>query len=398
MTYMNPSIHRRDRFKLALITGVLITLQACTSLPGVRPTPAQAITTTESAATGDTTAPSTAITAPTSPAGVDDEIRVSAVGDIMLDGSARPVLQEHGYDYPFANMRALFQDSQVVIGNLEGPLTTRGTAELDKTYTFRSPPDKVSAALKNAGFNVVTLANNHTLDFGPEGLAQTIEALDRAGIQHVGAGADLTAARRAAFVTASGQRIALLGYSVTLPETFYAGHNKAGTAFAHEAQVRADVAAARLQADIVIVSFHWGQEGKTELRDYQTHLGHAAIDAGAQAVLGHHPHILQAIEYYKDGVILYSLGNFTFGSYSKTAAASAVAQLTFRHGRLASLRMIPIMVDNFEVQFQPRVLSGADADAVVTTLQDLSELQHTTLLNMAGVAQLQLPQATARAE
>ncbi len=363
--------------------------------------PACGMLTPRTAPTETTSPEQTTISTPpaiAAPAVVDDEIRISAVGDIMLDGTARPVLQENGYDYPFVHMLPVFKDAHVVIGNLEGPLTTRGTAESDKTYTFRSPPDKVSAALKNAGFNVVTLANNHTLDYGPEGLAQTLEALDAVGIHHVGAGADLAAARRVAIVTVNGQRVAFLGYSVTLPETFYAGAHKAGTAFGHEAHVRADVTAARLQADIVIVSFHWGQEGKTELREYQTHLGHVAIDAGAQAVLGHHPHILQAIEYYKDGVILYSLGNFVFGSYSKTAAVSAVAQLSFRQGRLTALRMVPIRVNNFEVQFQPRVLAGAEADAVVDTLQRLSALQNTTLTNLAGEAHLQLPATTARVE
>lgn len=320
-----------------------------------------------------------------------DEIRVSAVGDIMLDGTARPVLQENGYDYPFAHMLPLFKDAHVVIGNLEGPLTHCGKAEQGKTYTFRSPPEEVSAALKNAGFNMVSLANNHTLDYGPEGLAQTLRALDAVGIQYVGAGADAAAARRAAYVSVKGQRVAFLGYSVTLPETFYAGTHKPGTAFAHEAHVRADVTAARRQADIVIVSFHWGQEGKTDLREYQTHLGRVAIDAGAQAVLGHHPHILQAVEYYKGGVILYSLGNFVFGSYSKTAAVSAVAQLSFRQGRLASLRMVPIRVNNFEVQFQPQVLTGADAGAVIATLQRLSAQRSTRLINQAGAAHLSLP-------
>lgn len=368
--------------------GLLMLLPACGMLTP-RTTPTE---TTSSAPAGDIP-PAT-----TPPAVLDDEIRISAVGDIMLDGTARPVLQENGYDYPFVHMLPVFKDAHVVIGNLEGPLTTRGTADQDKTYTFRSPPDKVSTALKNAGFGVVTLANNHTLDYGPEGLAQTLEALEAEGIQHVGAGADLAAARRVAIVTVNGQRVAFLGYSVTLPDTFYAGTNKAGTAFGHEAHVRADVTAARLQADIVIVSFHWGQEGKTELREYQTHLGHVAIDAGAQAVLGHHPHILQAIEYYKGGVILYSLGNFVFGSYSKTAAVSAVAQLSFRHGHLAALRMVPILVNNFEVQFQPRVLTGAEADAVVDTLQRLSTQQNTTLINLAGEAHLQLPATTARVE
>ena len=376
---------------------LMLLLPACGLLtPRVTPPETTSNVPADNAAPTQALVPSPSATTP--PATSDDEIRISAVGDIMLDGTARPVLQENGYDYPFVHMRPVFKDSQVVIGNLEGPLTTRGTAEEGKTYTFRSPPDKVSAALKQAGFGVVTLANNHTLDYGPEGLAQTLEALDAVGIQHIGAGADLAAARRAAIVSVNGQRVAFLGYSVTLPETFYAGVHTAGTAFGHEAQVRDDVIAARQQADIVIVSFHWGQEGKTELRDYQTHLGHVAIDAGAQAVLGHHPHILQAIEYYKGGVILYSLGNFTFGSYSKTAATSAVAQLSFRHGRLAALRMVPILVNNFEVQFQPRVLTGADADAVVGNLQRLSALQHTTIVNLAGEAHLQLPATTARVE
>ena len=336
--------------------------------------------------------------APATPLLANDDIRISAVGDIMLDGTARPVLQENGYDYPFTHMCALLKDAHVVIGNLEGPLTTQGKADRSKTYAFRSPPDKVGAALKNAGFNVVTLANNHILDYGPQGLAQTMETLDAAGILYVGAGKDNRAARRAATMVVHGQRIAFLGYSMTLPETFYATHTQPGTAFGHEAHVRADVAAARLAADIVIVSFHWGQEGKTALREYQTRLGRVAIDAGAQVVLGHHPHILQAVEHYKDGVILYSLGNFVFGSYSKTAATSAVAQLRFRQGRLAELRMVPILVDNFIVQFQPRVLTGAEADAVVTSLQELSALQNTTLENRDGVAYLPIPAVTTARE
>jgi poly-gamma-glutamate synthesis protein (capsule biosynthesis protein) len=388
----NPfPLHRHPVIKSISLVLLSLLLPACGML-----TPRATPETSANAPAAEATPAQTGSTP--APALPDDEIRISAVGDIMLDGTARPVLQENGYDYPFVHMLPVFKDAHVVIGNLEGPLTTRGTAERDKTYTFRSPPDKVSAALKNAGFGVVTLANNHTLDYGPEGLKQTLEALDAVGIHHVGAGMDLAAARRAAIVTLQGQRVAFLGYSVTLPDTFYAGARKAGTAFGHEAHIRADVKAVRLQADIVIVSFHWGQEGKTELREYQTRLGRVAIDAGAQAVLGHHPHILQAIEYYRGGVILYSLGNFTFGSYSKKAATSAVAQLRFRQGQLTGLSMVPIRVDNFEVQFQPRVLTGAEAAAVVDNLQRLSTQQNTTLYNLAGEAHLQLPATTARAE
>lgn len=323
------------------------------------------------------------------------EIVISAVGDIMLDGTARPVLAEQGYDYPFVQMRQHFSDAQIVFGNVEGPLTDRGEPEPDKKYVFRSPPAKVSAALKQAGFNVVSLANNHTLDYGADGLAQTIEALEAAGIRHAGAGADLQAARQPVMFQVDGQRIAILAYSMTLPENFFAGINKPGTAFAHEDQVRDDVMAARKQADIVLVSFHWGQEGKTELRDYQTKVGHLAIDSGASAVIGHHPHILQGIERYKDGIIIYSLGNFTFGSYSMNAARSVVAKLRFRNGSLQKLQLFPINVNNFEVQFQPQPLQGEAADAVITGLQTLSAALNTEVINDNGVGEVFLGNADA---
>ncbi len=333
------------------------------------------------------------ITTTTASATAPTELVIIAVGDIMLDGTARPTLTELGYDYPFVQMRQYFSGAQIVFGNVEGPLTDRGMPDQDKKFVFRSPPAKVGAALKNAGFNVVSLANNHTLDYGADGLAQTIEALAAAGIQHAGAGADLMAARRPVMFQAGDQRVAILAYSVTLPENFYAGKNKAGTAFAHEEHVRDDVMAAREQADIVLVSFHWGQEGKTTLRDYQTRLGHLAIDSGASAVIGHHPHILQGIEHYKDGIILYSLGNFTFGSYSINSARSAVAQLRFRNSRLQRVQMFPINVNNFEVQFQPQPLYGEAADAVIADLQTLSAALNTDVRNDNGVGVIMLGEA-----
>ncbi|HMC13980.1 MAG TPA: CapA family protein, partial [Gallionellaceae bacterium] len=148
-----------------------------------------------------------------------------------------------------------------------------------------------------------------------------------------------------------------------------------------------------MQADIVLVSFHWGQEGKTELREYQTHLGHLAIDSGASAVIGHHPHILQGIERYKDGLILYSLGNFTFGSYSINSSRSAVAQLHFRNGRLQKLQMFPINVNNFEVQFQPQPLHGEEADDVIANLQTLSAALNTEVRNDQGIGIITLDKA-----
>jgi poly-gamma-glutamate synthesis protein (capsule biosynthesis protein) len=316
------------------------------------------------------------------------ELRIAAVGDIMLGGTAAPEMQKYGYDYPFEPTRDILKSAQIVFGNLEGPLTNGGEAGTAKQYVFRSPPDKVAPALARAGFSVVSLANNHTLDYGPEGLMDTRAALDKAGIRHTGAGRNAAEARQPVYMMADGVTVAFLAYSLTFPEEFWAGPDKPGTAFGHEQHVRADVAAARRTADIVVVSFHWGQEGKTELRDYQTQLARAAIDAGAAAVLGHHPHILQGVERYRDGVILYSLGNFAFGSYSNTATRSAIALLTFRDRRWHELKMIPLNVKNAEVVFQPRPLVGRDATEVAEHLQQLSQALGTTLENRDGVAVL----------
>ncbi|MEW6330623.1 MAG: CapA family protein [Pseudomonadota bacterium] len=339
-----------------------------------------------------------AVAAPGQPAMA--ECRLAAVGDIMLGGTAAPEMQKYGYDYPFDQTRDILKQAQIVFGNLEGPLTDGGEAGTAKQYVFRSPPDKVAPALARAGFSVVSLANNHTLDYGPEGLEHTRAALDKAGIRHVGAGRNAAEARAPVYMMcpppsgsglsakASGTTVAFLAYSLTFPEEFWAGPDKPGTAFGHEKHVRADVAMARQTADIVVVSFHWGQEGKTELRDYQTQLAHAAIEAGAAAVLGHHPHILQGVEQYKHGVILYSLGNFAFGSFSNTATRSAIALLTFRDRQWRELKMIPLNVKNAEVVFQPRPLVGRDATDVVEHLRQLSQALGTTLENRDGVAVL----------
>lgn len=319
-----------------------------------------------------------------------DAIRISAVGDIMLDASARATMDQRGYDYAFDATREVLSGSGIVIGNLEGPLAMGGTPEPDKQFLFRSPPDKVAPALARAHFNVLNLANNHTLDYGADGLGETLAALRAHGMATCGAGMNLDEARRPAIIEVDNVRVAFLGYSLTYPESFYATATRAGTAYGYEEQVRADVAAARAANDAVIVSFHWGQEGSTDLRDYQVKLGRAAIDAGAIAVLGHHPHILQAVERYGDGVILYSLGNFAFGSFSPRATRSVIATLGIRDGRLVETRLIPLNVNNFEVYFQPQLLSGADADDVVTGLQTLSGARGTTIRNDTGVAVVEL--------
>jgi poly-gamma-glutamate capsule biosynthesis protein CapA/YwtB (metallophosphatase superfamily) len=303
-------------------------------------------------------------------------ITIAAVGDMMLGGSAQSTMEQQGYDYPFATTRHILEAAHLTIGNLETPLTNQGAPITEKQFLFRNPPEKVAPALKRAGFDIVSLANNHTLDYGAQGLHDTLQALEQNAIRHHGAGINSTEARKPAiFELPNGQKAGFLAYSCTFPEEFWATSNGAGTAFCHEQHVRADVAKlAEQRTDIIVVSFHWGAERAKELRPYQPLLAHAAIDAGADLVIGHHPHILQGVEHYRAGLILYSLGNFTFGSRTLQARTSVVANIAFKDGKFCKLEMTPINVNNFEVDFQPQLLQGEKAEAVHAEIAELSAL------------------------
>ncbi len=305
-----------------------------------------------------------------------DIITIAAVGDMMFGASSQGIMEEQGYDYPFATTRHILQAADLTIGNLETPLTNQGEPITTKEFLFRNPPEKVAPALQRAGFDIVTLANNHTLDYGSQGLLDTMQALEQRSIRYHGAGINSTEARKPViFELSNGQKAAFLAYSCTFPEEFWATSKSAGTAFCHEQHVRSDVAMlAEQKMDIIVVSFHWGAERVQELRPYQPLLAHAAIDAGADLVIGHHPHILQAAEYYRDSLILYSLGNFTFGSRTLNARTSVVANIAFKGGKFSKLEMTPINVNNFEVDFQPRLLAAEQAEAVHAELAGLSSL------------------------
>lgn len=295
--------------------------------------------------------------------------RIAAVGDIMLGGSAAAYMQD-GFDYAFAATKSYLQNADITIGNLETALTEQDNDWVDKQYRFRNPP-ALAHALAKAGFDLVSLANNHSMDFGPDGLADTLSALDKAGVKVHGAGFSMAEARKPVLVTlANGLTIAFLAYSNTFPEQFWATEEAPGTAFGRKEHVIEDVTKAKAQADRVVVSFHWGREKMQELRGYQPLLAHAAIDAGASLVLGHHPHILQGIERYNDGLVLYSLGNFAFGSFSRAATTSALAQITLCDNKQAAdFQLQPLNVSNHEVFFQPKVVTG---EAVLEELQAMS--------------------------
>jgi len=307
-----------------------------------------------------------------------EEIVVQAVGDIMLAGRWTPQLRQNGYEAPFRHITAELARGDINLANLEAPIATGGTEFSGKKFRFRAEP-AVAPALRAAGINLVTLANNHSMDFGGSALAETCGHLDKAGIARIGAGADVSAARQAVIMTVKGKKIAFLGYSLTQPVEFFAGVQRPGTAPGYEKFVAADIAKVRPLADYVIVSFHWGTEGSGTVRAYQRTAARKAIDAGADVIIGHHPHVLQGIERYGRGIIFYSLGNFTFASKSKTAETGLMVRLRLTDGRREA-ELLPLDVLHRRVGFQPAVLSGPPADKAVAVLSRLSRTMNTEIL------------------
>lgn len=299
-----------------------------------------------------------------------EPVVIHAVGDIMLAGSGEKIYRKYGYDYPFAATREILQQGDIVIGNLESPLASSGIEFTDKKFRFKVDP-QAALALKKAGFTHLSLANNHILDFGVAGLQETLAALAANSIISAGAGQNLTAARKAGITAIHGVKVAFLSYSLTYPEEFFAGKETAGTAPGYAALFTADIAAAKKQADCVIVAFHWGGEGLDKPKAYQIIAAHRAIDAGADIIIGHHPHTLQGVEYYGKGVIFYSLGNYAFGSYSRSSEISMIARITFDAG-IREVEIIPLSVLNSQVKFQPQPLSGAAVDKAAMKIGRLS--------------------------
>ncbi len=283
-------------------------------------------------------------------------ITLVAAGDLLLGGSAAATVDRHGFDYPFLGISDILHSADIAMANLEAPLTRQPEPVADKRFTFKVDP-AAAAALQRAGLTVLTLANNHIGDFGPTGVTDTIAALRPYGLRYTGAGEDLKQARRPTAIATKGGSVGFLSYSNTFPKEFYAKSDRPGTAPGYPDFVRDDVHHLRKFVDYVVVSFHWGSELMTAPKDYQRRLAKLAIDSGAQVVIGHHPHVLQGVEFYNGGAIYYSLGNFAFGSYSRNAKTGGLARITFAEGKVKSAEILPLNVANHEVLFQPQPLT-----------------------------------------
>jgi poly-gamma-glutamate synthesis protein (capsule biosynthesis protein) len=232
------------------------------------------------------------------------------MGDVMLaDGPGRVIAR--GKD-PFAAVMASMKGADLRIANLECVIATGGKPA-DKPWTFRAHPRVLDVLRRHV--DAVSLANNHSGDFGREAFAQMLTRLERAGLPHFGGGKDLRSAHRPVILERQGLRIALLGYNEMFPRQFEAGPGSPGIAWADEEQIVADIDAARAQADVVIPFMHWGQEHSETAHARQRALARVMIRAGADAVVGTHPHVRQDTEIIDGKPVIYSLGNFVFDGF-----------------------------------------------------------------------------------
>ncbi|MDZ7263716.1 MAG: CapA family protein [candidate division KSB1 bacterium] len=297
-------------------------------------------------------------------------LSIAAVGDIMLGEVTPQYMQQYGVSYPFDSTRQILAEADLTMGNLEAAFSNTGT-RFEKKFTFKVPP-QYAKSLLHAGIDVVTLANNHILDFGMEALKNTITTLDSLGIDHCGAGVTFEEAIKPALLERNGYRVAVLGYSLTFPEEFWANRQHGGTVFPHESLLKKSIQLCETLADITIVTFHWGAELANYPKDYQKQIAYQSIDYGADLVIGHHPHVLQGLEIYKNRLIAYSLGNFTFSSYSRKTTESIILKVFLTRNGLLYAKAIPVCVNNDRVHFQPRRLVGAEADTVLAQLRRFS--------------------------
>jgi poly-gamma-glutamate capsule biosynthesis protein CapA/YwtB (metallophosphatase superfamily) len=301
-------------------------------------------------------------------------LHLAAVGDLVLDRNLGAALTVGRPGFPFGAVQPILGAADLAIGNLECAIGDTGSAQQGKGYLFLAPPQAVPA-LAEAGFDILSLANNHAMDYGVQALEWARDALNRAGVRTVGAGGNAAQAHAPLIEEVNGLRLAFLAY-VDVPDesggfsirSWIAEEDTPGMALADAQQMTADIRAARDAADLVVVLLHSGKENRSTPDAAQVAAAHAAIDAGAHLVLGHHPHTLQGIEFYKQGVIAYSLGNFAFAQPG--IWESLILHVWLDGGGVREVEILPVVI---QADGSPRPCVGAECRVIAQSIYALTE-------------------------
>jgi poly-gamma-glutamate capsule biosynthesis protein CapA/YwtB (metallophosphatase superfamily) len=253
-------------------------------------------------------------------------LRLAAVGDINLGDQPGDAIAANGPTYPWQGAGKALRHADITFGNLECAVSTRGEP-FPKEYNFRATPPALAGLRRNSGIDVLNLANNHVGDYGPVATTDTVRGVERLGMKAVGAGPDLERALAPQVVQRLGLKVAFVGFSEIAPIEFAAAPGRPGTAWARPDQIAQAVHAARRKADIVVATFHWGIEKQTLESARQRELADVAVRAGAQVVIGAHPHTLQPVRRQGAAIVAYSLGNFVFGAQSPETTTTGILEL-----------------------------------------------------------------------
>lgn len=284
-------------------------------------------------------------------------VSLDAVGDVTFGEEVGPAIAAHGGAFPWVFVGATLRRADITVGNLETAVSTGGIAAV-KQFTFRGPPAALVPMRDVAGFDVLTLANNHTVDFGRDALLDTVKAVHAAGIQTIGAGATDVQARRPALVEAGGLRVAFLGYSDVNPYGFTATSTSPGTAKAEVAAITADVHTALRRADVAVCFFHWGTELHSAPDARQQMFAAACLNAGAKLVLGAHPHVLGGVATpARRSLVAWTLGNFVFPS-GRVTGRTAILHVALGADGVRGYRLVPVRIDGFRPRLAPAAQQG----------------------------------------
>ncbi|MFA6255147.1 MAG: CapA family protein [Patescibacteria group bacterium] len=294
------------------------------------------------------------------------EVSLIATGDLMLSRSVEQLLvKKNDFILPFKPLEKITSAADITLGNLETAILA-GRPIMAGELNFRVDPAAI-AGLKLAGFDLVSLANNHTPNFGQAGLESTFSELEKNQISYIGAGRNLVEAQKPVIIEKQGIKFGFLAYvSSDLPKSYQATENQPGVNFMNLDQLKTDIANLKPQVDFVIVSMHGGVEYDTKPSQHQIEFAHTAIDAGASLVLGHHPHVVQTFEKYGNGYVIYSLGNFIFDQiWSADAQQGVAAKIVFSPQEIKNIEFIPLKINT---NFQPELADDKTSQNIINRL------------------------------
>ncbi|MDD4971195.1 MAG: CapA family protein [Paludibacter sp.] len=289
----------------------------------------------------------------------NENLKITFTGDLMLDRGTRTVIEAHGPDFLFDNVNEVIGTSDYVVANLECAVCDAALTPMNKKFTFRSNREWL-LSLYNHNITHVTLANNHSFDFGEEGIKQTIANLDRVGMKPIGyCGEGNT--------TCPPVSINKKDISITVFSSCFLKQNVVGTAYDSASVLSEKIKAYKglHPTSIIVICLHWGIEKEPKPTSEQVEQAHLLINSGADLIIGHHPHVVQSIEVYQGKYIFYSLGNFIFDNNHSQAI---MTDLVLSKGRIKTIQIIPINI----VKSKPQLMNSEESENFRKQIQSLS--------------------------